>query len=101
MIRKYNVNDDFFKNIDSEIKAYLLGFFLADGTYGLGARCTKSYRFQVTLQEEDLEIISLFKEFIVPTKEIAYKVPKIDKNGINHKGVYTITWTSNKMNFDL
>ena len=27
MKRKFDVNDDFFKEIDSEEKAYLLGFF--------------------------------------------------------------------------
>ena len=29
--RKYVCKDDFFDNIDSEIKAYLLGFLYADG----------------------------------------------------------------------
>ena len=29
--RKYNVNDNFFDNIDTEEKAYVLGFLFADG----------------------------------------------------------------------
>ena len=45
MKRKYDVKDDFFKEIDSEKKAYLLGFFLADGTYSLGSGCKDSYRY--------------------------------------------------------
>lgn len=45
MKRKYDVKDDFFKEINSEEKAYLLGFFIADGTYGLGSGCTDSYRY--------------------------------------------------------
>lgn len=101
MKRKYDVNDDFFRTIDSEQKAYLLGFFLADGSYGLGARCTDSYRFSVHLQECDVDVINWFKEYIVPTKEPTYKAPFIDKKGTNHKGSYTITWTSNIMNKDL
>lgn len=101
MKRKYDVNDDFFRTIDSEEKAYLLGFFLADGTYGLGARCTKSYRFAVHLQESDVDVINWFKEAIVPTKEPSYKEPFTDKKGTNHKGSYTISWTSSTMNLDL
>lgn len=101
MKRKYNVNDDFFRVIDSEQKAYLLGFFLADGTYGLGARCTESYRFSVHLQEKDVDVINWFREFIVPTKDPVYKPPYTDKRGTNHKGSYTISWTSSMMNRDL
>ena len=45
MKRKFDVIDDFFETIDSEEKAYLLGFFVADGSYGLGSGCTASYRY--------------------------------------------------------
>lgn len=45
MKRKFDVIDNFFENIDSEEKAYLLGFFVADGSYGLGSGCTASYRY--------------------------------------------------------
>lgn len=31
-IQEYEVDDDFFKVIDTEEKAYILGFFFADGT---------------------------------------------------------------------
>lgn len=101
MIRKYNVDDSFFRIIDSEEKAYLLGFFLADGTYKLGARCTESYMFQVALQEKDKEIIDYFKKYIVPDKPLRYTEPRIDKNNVSHQGVYHISWTSSIMNKDL
>ena len=101
MKRKYDVNDDFFRIIDSEEKAYLLGFFLADGSYGLGARCKESYRFAVHLQEDDKEVINWFRQYIVPTKEPKYKAPFVDKRGTNHKGSLTIEWTSHIMNKDL
>lgn len=45
MKRKFDVNDDFFKEINSEIKAYLLGFFVADGSYSLATKCKDSYRY--------------------------------------------------------
>ena len=101
MKRKYNVNDDFFRVIDSEQKAYLLGFFLADGTYRLGTRCTESYRFSIHLQESDVSVINWFRDFIVPEKEPTYKAPFTDKKGTNHKGSYNLTWTSSIMNKDL
>ena len=53
MKRKYDVKDDFFKEINSEEKAYLLGFFIADGTYSLGSGCKDSYRYQIHQQEID------------------------------------------------
>ena len=101
MYRKYDVDDNFFSSIDSEIKAYLLGFFLADGTYCLGARCTTSYKFGVTLQLEDEEIIKMFQEFIVPSKDINYKSARIDKKGVKHKATSGIYWTSKLMAKDL
>lgn len=101
MKRKYEVIDNFFQTIDSEEKAYLLGFFLADGSYGLGSGCKNSYRFQIKLQETDLEIVEMFKYYITPTSPIVYKEPFIDKRSTNHKGTYTLRWTSSTMHLDL
>ena len=101
MQRKYKVTDNFFADIDCEEKAYLLGFFLADGGYELGNNCTKSYKFRICLQEEDKEIVELFKEFIIPEKELYYKRSYIDKRNVNHKSTYSISWTSSKMAEDL
>lgn len=33
---KYSVNDSYFENIDSEDKAYFLGFIMADGNLAKG-----------------------------------------------------------------
>ena len=33
---KYSVNDNYFENIDSEDKAYFLGFMMADGNLSKG-----------------------------------------------------------------
>ena len=101
MKRKYQVNDNFFKEINSEEKAYLLGFFLADGSYCLGSKCTKSYKFSIRLQKEDDSVIKLFKDNIIPDKQIQYKEAYIDKNNVKHKSTAFISWTSHIMNFDL
>lgn len=50
--RKYNLNIDYFKNIDSEIKAYYLGFGMAD--FGMDKNC---YKFEFRLKKDDKYII--------------------------------------------
>lgn len=54
------VKHDFFDCIDSEIKAYLFGFFLADGCV-----CT-NHRIAIGLSYTDEYIIDLYKTHIVP-----------------------------------
>lgn len=101
MFRKYDVDDHFFKRIDSEAKAYLLGFFVADGTYNLNDRCIDSYRFQIKQQDIDRCVVEWFQKFIVPTAPIKYKSPYTDKKGTHHKGSYTLRWSSKSMHEDL
>lgn len=55
--RKYNVNENFFENIDDEIKAYWLGFLMGDG-YQNG------YEIVVNLSEKDVEHLYYFKKHI-------------------------------------
>ena len=52
---KYNVNDCFFETIDTEQKAYILGFIYADG-YNSG------YRLQITQLVQDADILYQIKE---------------------------------------
>lgn len=64
--RKFRVNDDFFDVIDSEIKAYLLGFLYADGYISADGR------IGVLLNEKDIEIMNLIHDFISPNSEIKH-----------------------------
>ena len=50
--KKYSLNIDYFKKIDSEIKAYYLGFGMAD--FGVDKEC---YNFQFRLKKDDKYII--------------------------------------------
>lgn len=95
MKRKWHVNDDFFDNIDSEEKAYLLGFFIADGNLRLGNRCTKSYRLSVALQNTDVEILDLYSKHvtIAPITTRSYQT----KGVIYRKPICEINWTSSYM----
>lgn len=62
--RKYSIDETFFETIDCEIKAYLLGFFYADG-------CIYSNdRIGLSLQAEDVYIINLFRDCISPDSYI-------------------------------
>lgn len=99
MKRKWNVNDDFFDNIDSEEKAYLLGFFLADGTFGLGTRCTKSYRFSICIQEDDVEILKYYHTYL--TNSPIFIRNYQNKWAIKRKPVASIRWTSKYMGDNL
>lgn len=65
-LRKYTVNDDFFNFIDSDIKAYLLGFLYADGYLASDGRVG------IRLNIKDSEIIELIQKFICPENPIEY-----------------------------
>lgn len=57
--RKYQINEDFFDNIDSEEKAYFLGFLFADG-----AVSNNLYNVRLTLKDNDYEIIKKLEKCI-------------------------------------
>lgn len=59
------IRHSFFKNIQTEIQAYLLGFFIADGNIEEKRKC-----FRIQLNEKDKEIIDYYKDFIGPDSRI-------------------------------
>ena len=71
-----NIKHDFFDCIDTEIKAYLLGFYYADGCLN-----TQRKRIKISIDFNDVEIINLFREYIAPLNIIGeYINPKENKN---------------------
>lgn len=58
---KRELRHDFFKNIETELQAYLLGFHAADGSINL-----ERYTLRVKVTKTDSEIIDLFKDSISP-----------------------------------
>lgn len=67
--KKYNLNIDYFKKIDSETKAYYIGFGMAD--FGVDKEC---YNFQFRLKKEDKYIIEkLAKELNCSSNLYYYK----------------------------
>jgi len=70
--RKYFFNESYFKEIDTEAKAYFLGLLFADGSIG------KNY-LTISLQERDSKILEKLAEFVEYTGPIRNRIIN-DKN---------------------
>ncbi len=86
--RKYELNENYFDNIDSEDKAYFLGILYADGTNSL-----KNYEVSLRLQETDLNILMKLNSLIQPTKPIGF----IKSKNINWQNQYRLLINSKKI----
>jgi len=72
------INDDFFSSIDSEIKAYLLGFFVADGHIERRDDCN-TYCLKVGIARKDIEILDLFNKYVA-NNQCKISLPKSKPN---------------------
>src|SRR5690606_10706467 len=71
---KYNINEDYFKNIDSKAKAYFLGLIYADGNLRL-SKNGKSYIFSLILQTCDKEILDKLLKETETDRPLGYNNP--------------------------
>ncbi len=82
--RKYHVNENFFDKIDTESKAYILGFICADGHI-----CNKTNRIKITVATKDEDILETIKNSMNsnhPIKRGIYNNPyKKSNNKICYK----------------
>lgn len=63
--RKYNVNAEYFSDINTQEKAYWLGFIWADGSIGKTApRCSGPNRFTLTQVETEANHLQAFVQAI-------------------------------------
>jgi LAGLIDADG-like domain len=95
IIRK---NDTFFDKIDNEIKAYLLGFLIADGCINIeekkrnGVVYAYNKRISFCNSIDDLSTIELIKENICPNNKLVYTN---NQQGVKfRKPQVKIRWTS-------
>ena len=73
MPKPVSCNDHFFDYIDSELKAYLLGFIFADG-------CNyKELELDIELRKDDVEILQLIKKALSVKTEIRERKTKNTK----------------------
>lgn len=90
--RRYFVDNTFFENIDSEVKAYWLGFIYADG-YIRERKSGNS--LEIKLAQKDKSHLELFRYHINSTHRIINSVNKVKyKNGISeskmcHLAIYS------------
>lgn len=77
-ISNRRIRHDFFKNIRTEIQAYLLGFYAADGSIN-----EKRKTFRIQLQLQDKELVYLYKDFISPDARLFTIEPKEEKRRNN------------------
>jgi len=91
--RTYKINDDYFENIDNEMKAYLLGFFAADGGILNDGRIT------VCLAETDKEIVELFSKELGVNK--AEETSNCQGGAVFRQRQFKIRFKSHKMLKDL
>lgn len=88
-----DINHTFFDVIDTEEKAYFLGFFIADGCVKEIQYKTKvSYRISFDNTIDDKESIEKLHELICPGASLNLK-----HVGKNNKPQYTLQWTSDHM----
>ena len=85
--RIYRANDTFFDVINSEIKAYLLGFLYADGYLASDGR------MGIRLKIDDIEIIKLIKQYICPENPIEYS----NNQNFKRRPQCSIRWKSKNM----
>lgn len=74
--RKYFHDFDFFENIDTEEKAYWLGFMFADGYIVNNENRYGEDEFGLTLAEDSLDSIEKFKKSLQATNPIRYDKSK-------------------------
>ena len=67
LVRKYDLDESFFDNIDSQEKAYILGLLYSDGSNN-----PKKSTISISLQEEDKELLEQVRNLIKSEKPLEY-----------------------------
>lgn len=98
--REYSINDNYFQTVDTEERAYILGFLYADGCNHFNRN-----RFGISLQEKDRYILEEFKKQMDATylvKKCSSRKNYKDKWNIQSKQqMYSFICTSQKICEDL
>lgn len=92
--KNLGINHNFFSVIDTEEKAYILGFLLADGNVYKDT----SYRIRLCLALQDIKILYRIKEILNLTSEV--RISKRD-NRENSQAECLLNWSSEQQFKDL
>ena len=94
--KQYPANDNYFNQIDTPNKAYILGFLYADGNVS-----GTNNMIQIALQARDVHILeSMKKEFGFPQKPLVFD-ERSKKYGNKKQDIYVLTFKNNQMHMDL
>lgn len=74
--RKRNLNQNYFENIDTEAKAYILGFLMADGCVTNSIKGRKVNRLYINLSTKDRSVLEFIKEELETEAIIQDYIPK-------------------------
>lgn len=89
-LRENKINENIFDNINNRESAYILGLYMADGCI------TRDNKFNLSLKEEDLEILIKVRDFISPISKLNYKPKYINKKtGIITNPMYLLSFKCN------
>jgi len=94
--RKYvdeRVKGDFFDKIDTEEKAYILGFYVADGAITRSKKCD-NWRFSIGLNEDDKEILEKIKNIMNPYVHLIYEVFDYKKTSRKTRPMYKFQFSN-------
>lgn len=84
-LRRYNVNEQYFDNIDSEEKAYYLGLLITDGYL-----VENGYMVGLTLQDADKHILEKFRECTQNEKPLRFIDMKKKKETYHNQYQFSI-----------
>ena len=87
--RTYSVNEEYFDNIDTQNKAYFLGFLFADGNNGM-----QKTTISLSLQEKDRDILEKLRIDAGSNKPLRFISSERKRNngeGYNYKDKYALT----------
>lgn len=92
--KKYDVDEDYFTEINTQNKAYILGFFYADGNVGLNNNVV-----QIALQARDKHILDEMNKQFGGNRPLVFD--ERSKKYNNHQDIYMLTLKNNKIHDDL
>lgn len=87
--QQYSINEDYFKTIDDEYKAYILGLWYADGCVHK-AKNRNQYVIRLSLTEHDKDILNKIVQHLNYTGPLHYIPKKYMNNGLIGKPLYSI-----------
>ena len=98
--RKHIINQNYFEVIDSEHKAYWLGFLMADGCVSKTSKNGPYNRFEINIKEDDIELLEQFNRDMDSTYDIKTFINKNKKRNFE-SSICNLRINSKKMTDDL